>query len=177
MNTPTTTDDDAVSLLDRNLYRTIKKMDRNTLEGLLNDLFERGRKKGLAEAGVIVPVEILNKLGKPLYFHIGCKAGDLLLIFEDEMSENSFDIPKKVYNGKWKGVQVHGGEFGHALCVEMGVRHYLDLLESTPEIDLKHRVIVIPLDELERSSADIVSADFLLPQWQYEEFGREDDEW
>jgi hypothetical protein len=54
MNTPTTTDDDAVPLLDRNLYRAIKKMDRNTLEGLLNDLFERGRKKGLAEAGVIV---------------------------------------------------------------------------------------------------------------------------
>lgn len=54
MNTPTTTDDDAVPLLDRNLYRTIKKMDRTTLEGLLNDLFERGRKKGLAEAGVIV---------------------------------------------------------------------------------------------------------------------------
>ena len=54
MNTPTTADDDAVPLLDRNLYRTIKKMDRNTLEGLLNDIFERGRKKGLAEAGVIV---------------------------------------------------------------------------------------------------------------------------
>ena len=54
MNTPTSPDDDAVPLLDRNLYRTIKKMDRNTLEGLLNDLFERGRKKGLAEAGVIV---------------------------------------------------------------------------------------------------------------------------
>lgn len=29
-------------------------MDRNTLESLLNDLFERGRKKGLAEAGVII---------------------------------------------------------------------------------------------------------------------------
>ncbi len=54
MNAPTTTGDDAVPLLDRNLYRTIKKMDRTTLEGLLNDLFERGRKKGLAEAGVIV---------------------------------------------------------------------------------------------------------------------------
>ncbi len=54
MNAPTATDDDAVHLLDRNLYRTIKKMDRNTLEGLLNDLFERGRKKGLAEAGMIV---------------------------------------------------------------------------------------------------------------------------
>lgn len=54
MNTPTATDDNAVPLLDRNLYRTIKKMDRNTLEGLINDLFERGRKKGLAEVGVIV---------------------------------------------------------------------------------------------------------------------------
>lgn len=54
MNTPTATDDNAVPLLDRNLYRTIKKMDLNTLEGLINDLFERGRKKGLAEVGVIV---------------------------------------------------------------------------------------------------------------------------
>lgn len=54
MNTPTTTDDDTVPLLDRNLYRTIKKMGRTTLEGLLSDLFERGRKKGIAEAGVIV---------------------------------------------------------------------------------------------------------------------------
>lgn len=53
MNIPNT-DDNAVPLLDRNLYRTIKKMDRNTLEGLLNDIFERGRKQGLAEAGVIV---------------------------------------------------------------------------------------------------------------------------
>ena len=58
MNTPTSTDDDAVPLLDRNLYRTIKKMDRNTLEGLLNDLFERGRKKGLAEAGVIIAEDV-----------------------------------------------------------------------------------------------------------------------
>lgn len=46
MNIPNT-DDNAVPLLDRNLYRTIKKMDRNTLEGLLNDIFERGRKQGL----------------------------------------------------------------------------------------------------------------------------------
>ena len=29
-------------------------MDRATLEGLIQDIFERGRKKGLAEAGVIV---------------------------------------------------------------------------------------------------------------------------
>ncbi|WP_294413335.1 hypothetical protein [uncultured Ruminococcus sp.] len=41
-------------LLDRDTYRRIKKMDRATLEGVIQDIFERGRKKGLAEAGVIV---------------------------------------------------------------------------------------------------------------------------
>ena len=39
-------------LLDRNLYRTIKKMDRDTLQGLIQNIFEQGRQKGLAEAGV-----------------------------------------------------------------------------------------------------------------------------
>lgn len=42
------------ALLDRDTYRRIKKMDRATLEGLIQDIFERGRKKGLAETGVIV---------------------------------------------------------------------------------------------------------------------------
>ena len=39
-------------LLDRNLYRTIKKMDRDTLQGLINNIYEQGRQKGLSEAGV-----------------------------------------------------------------------------------------------------------------------------
>jgi hypothetical protein len=91
------------------------------------------------------------------------------------MGENSFDIPVKVYNEKWRGIKVHGGEFGRAMCVEMGVRHCVDLLETAPEIDTKRNIAVIHLDEVKRSTADIVSSDFLLPQWQYEEFGREDD--
>ncbi|MCR4794888.1 MAG: hypothetical protein K5898_06935 [Ruminococcus sp.] len=37
-------------VLDRNLYRSIKKMDRVALEGLLNNVFESGRKKGNEEA-------------------------------------------------------------------------------------------------------------------------------
>ena len=45
---------DEENFLDRDTYRRIKKMDRATLEGLIQDIFERGRKKGLAEAGVIV---------------------------------------------------------------------------------------------------------------------------
>lgn len=40
--------------LDRNLYRSIKKMDRADMEGLLNDVFENGRKQGNEEAGANV---------------------------------------------------------------------------------------------------------------------------
>lgn len=122
-----------------------------------------------------IPVEILVQLGKPLYFSIGRKNGYLFLIVDDEISENGFDISPKVYNGKWKGIRVYGGEFGHALCIEMGVRHYLDLLEIVPEIDTKRKIVVMPLDEVKRSTADINSPEFLLPQWQYEELGAEDD--
>ena len=39
-------------LLDRDTYRKIKKMDRETLQGLIQDIYESGRKKGLNEAGV-----------------------------------------------------------------------------------------------------------------------------
>ena len=46
------------SLLDRDTYRRIKKMDRATLEELIQDIFERGRKKGLAEAGVIIAEDV-----------------------------------------------------------------------------------------------------------------------
>jgi|GEM_PF-1683531 len=122
-----------------------------------------------------IPIEILEQLGKPLYFSIGRKNGYLFLIVDDEMRENGFDIPEKIYNGKWKGIQVYGGEFGHALCIEMGVRHYLDLLEITPEIDTKRKIVVMSLDKVKRSTADIISPEFLLPQWQYEELGAEED--
>lgn len=40
-------------LLDRNLYRTIKKMDRDTLQGLIQNIFEQGRQKGLSEVQAV----------------------------------------------------------------------------------------------------------------------------
>ncbi|MBO5320033.1 MAG: hypothetical protein J6B01_09555 [Ruminococcus sp.] len=61
--------EETAPLLDRYLYKTVKRMDRITLEGLLNDIFERGRKKELAEAGVIVDEdEDGSDDGKPLDF-------------------------------------------------------------------------------------------------------------
>ena len=43
----TTPPENKLPLLDRNLYKTIKKMDRASLESLINDIYESGRKKGI----------------------------------------------------------------------------------------------------------------------------------
>ena len=55
--------DDIEQLLDRNTYRRIKKMDRVALEGLIQDIFEQGRKKGLAVAGVIIAEDVESTTG------------------------------------------------------------------------------------------------------------------
>ena len=56
---PATTDTDLTEdtnpiALDRNLYKSIKKMDRATLEGLIQDIYENGRKKGLKETQELI---------------------------------------------------------------------------------------------------------------------------
>ena len=54
-NTSTsTTPENDLPLLDRNLYKTIKKMDRASLESLINDIYESGRKKGVEEKATIL---------------------------------------------------------------------------------------------------------------------------
>ena len=45
-----TADDNA--FLDRDTYRKIKKMDRESMQSFLNDVFESGRQKEREEAGV-----------------------------------------------------------------------------------------------------------------------------
>ena len=49
MTTTVESEDDAF-LLDRDTYRKIKKMDRASLETLIQDIHESGRQKGRAEA-------------------------------------------------------------------------------------------------------------------------------
>lgn len=55
-DTPVTMEND-LPLLDRNLYKTIKKMDRTSLERLINDIYESGRKKGVEEATTVPNLE------------------------------------------------------------------------------------------------------------------------
>jgi hypothetical protein len=52
ISTTVESEDDAF-LLDRNTYKSIKKMDRASLEVLIQDIHESGRRKGLKEAGVV----------------------------------------------------------------------------------------------------------------------------
>ena len=51
-STTVESEDDAF-LLDRNTYKFFKKMDRASLETLIQDIHESGRRKGLKEAGVV----------------------------------------------------------------------------------------------------------------------------
>ena len=54
-STTVESEDDDTILLDRNLYKSIKKMDRAaTLEGLIQDIYENGRKKGLKDAQELI---------------------------------------------------------------------------------------------------------------------------
>ena len=62
----TTDNNEVEQILDRDTYRRIKKMDRATLEGLIQDIFERDRKKGLAEAGVMVDESTADDRGGTL---------------------------------------------------------------------------------------------------------------
>ena len=49
-STTVESEDDDTILLDRNTYKSIKKMDRASLETLIQDIHESGRRKGLKEA-------------------------------------------------------------------------------------------------------------------------------
>ena len=54
VDTSTTVEfEDDAFLLDRNTYKSIKKMDRASLETLIQDIHESGRRKGLKEARVV----------------------------------------------------------------------------------------------------------------------------
>ena len=58
-HTPATPENN-LPLLDRNLYKTIKKMDRASLESLINDIYESGRKKGAEETVSAAPDSVDN---------------------------------------------------------------------------------------------------------------------
>ena len=102
-----TDNNEVEQILDRNTYRRIKKMDRATLEELIQDIFERGRKKGLAEVGVMVDESMADDRGGTLDLRkveseirgikgIGeKKAEEIMLIFEKHLGILSEDMKRK----------------------------------------------------------------------------------
>lgn len=125
-----------------------------------------------------IPVEILESAGKPLYFVILWNHNRNLLgiHFTDELTEDGFDIPSKVYNGKWKGIHILGNEFGRMLCKEMGIRRRLDQMEVVPIYNEKNRTLILELEKSMPSNVELTYSSYLLPQFQYEEMRDEIDE-
>ena len=125
----------------------------------------------------VIPIEILMAVGKPLFFNVIYKENEWVgFRFSDEFEEDGFDIPAKVYNGKWKGIHVYGSEFGRMLCKAMGIRIRQDLIEIEPEYVPSQRAIILPLDKAKRVNVNINYQDYLLPKWQYDDVWAEDEE-
>ncbi|SDB52413.1 helix-turn-helix domain-containing protein [Butyrivibrio sp. INlla16] len=83
---------------------------------------------------VAIPVELLEAIGKPKYFSFRLSKEKMQLIIkaEEEMTPDYFDIPERVYNGKWKGIRVLGGDFGAMILKLMGIRNGDIRLETIP---------------------------------------------
>ena len=127
---------------------------------------------------LVIPVELLAQIGFPKFFSIRWneKKLSILIVAEDKMTKDFFDIPDKVYSGKWKGIHVLEGKFGPMILKLMGIKKRNQLLEVTPYVDSEHGTIEILLDEVKRSNADVDYSKFLLPQWQYDMVMEDDDE-
>ena len=125
----------------------------------------------------VIPVEMLEMMGRPLYFNIFKDDTDswIRLQFTDKLGENGFDIPEKVYNGKWRGIHVLGGEFGKKLCKKMGIRRSMDLVSVEPEFVAERRSILLFLDKAKRVNTKIDYGKYLLPQWQYDAIWEDED--
>ena len=127
---------------------------------------------------LVIPVEILEKMGNPLFFNIiqNKDAGWIGFQFPEEPDQGEIDIPPAVYSGEWLGVRVLGGEFGRALCKEMGIRRGKDLISVEPVLLGSQNAVVLPLDRAKRVHVDMDDSRFLLPMWQYEEIWAEDED-
>ena len=131
-----------------------------------------------ADCILTIPVEIFEQAGKPLYFIIlwNHERNHLAIQFTDELTEEGFDIPQRIYTEEWKGVHIAGDEFGRMLCSEMGIRRRLDLMEVTPIYNEKNRMLILDLEKAMPSYVELNYSCFLFPQLQYAEMRDEIDE-
>ncbi len=100
----------------------------------------------------------------------------LAIHFTDELTEDGFDIPQRIYTEEWKGVHIVGDEFGRMLCSKMGIRRRLDLMEVTPVYNEKNRMLILDLEKAAPSNVELEYSSYLFPQLQYEEMRDEIDE-
>ena len=130
----------------------------------------------------IIPIEVLKSLGKPLYINLNYDSDNKIIYIlpDNTCTENSFDIPKKLYEKrKWKGFRIFGGNFGARMCRDMKWQYTINQMKVEPYLALDENdetVLVIPLQKAVPSHEKIAGHDYLLPIWQYEEMREEDEE-
>lgn len=131
-----------------------------------------------ADCILTIPVEILEQAGRPLYFVIlwNHERKHLAVQFTDELAEDGFNIPQRIYTEGWTGIHVVGDEFGRMLCSEMGIHRRLDLMEVAPVYNDKNRMLILDLEKATLSNAVLEYSGYLFPQLQYEEMRDEIDE-
>ena len=130
-----------------------------------------------ADCILTIPGEILEQAGRPLYFLVlwNHERNHLAVQFTDELSEDGFDIPPRIYTEKWQGVHVVGNEFGKMLCSVMGIRRRMNLMEVTPVYNEKNRMLILDLEKATPSNVELDYSGYLFPQIQYEEMRDEID--
>lgn len=131
-----------------------------------------------ADCILTIPFEILEGVGRPLFFVVlwNHERNHLAIQFTDELTEEGFDIPQRIYTEEWKGVHIAGDEFSRMLCSEMGIRRRLDLMEVTPIYNEKNRMLILDLEKAMPSYVELNYSCFLFPQLQYAEMRDEIDE-
>ena len=129
---------------------------------------------------LIIPKEILEKVGKPKYFEL-CEAEDKNWIGLQFGDSGTFDIPDEVYEGSGPQGAIHGtqgmcrglmfsssNEFSKELCRQIGISRQWDRMKVEPVYSKEHNMLIIDLLEAKRVKPEIDINYFALPTIQFE---------
>ena len=124
----------------------------------------------------VIPMDVLKAAGKPLFLSLYYKKDDriIALVPESQKTKDNFDIPEKIYSGKWKGLKFYGYDFGKTICRDQNWRYSNQQMEIQPTFT-KERGIVLHLDQAVMSDDVIIGSEYLLPVSQYKDFWKDDE--
>ena len=124
----------------------------------------------------VIPMDVLKAAGEPLFLSLYYKKDDkiIALVPESKETKDNFDIPEKIYGGKWKGLKFYGYDFGKTICRDQNWRYSNQQMEIQPTFTKEH-CIILHLDRAVASDDVIIGSEYLLPFSQYKDFWEDDE--